>query len=155
MDSLSDLIVRVPVFGGILRKLWFLQTLRVVYLWMEDGVPHIEAFRKARDVAPNAFAARIFNETAQGLSKGGELWEILGASGEFPPVPVHSEFMDKRPESVKFLVHAMIEAYEADLRFLKAVFTIGMAPITEATNLMLGFVPLLFTGLLISLLGNL
>jgi hypothetical protein len=154
MNSAACLIVRVPVLGGFLRKYWLVQTLRMVSLWLDDGVSQMEAFRRAKEVAPNLFIGWIFEDVAKALMKGDELWEILGASGEFPPFPLHPEFMDKRPESVRYIVRVMTEAYEADLRFLYSVFSFGITPVVETVNLLMYFVPIAFTGLLLAFVGN-
>jgi len=80
-----EVVLQIPVLGGVMRSLALARFSLVLYLMYEGGVPVAESLRRAFEGTNNgAFAARA-TKAVQAVEKGGTLTDALLATGLFPP----------------------------------------------------------------------
>lgn len=85
MRAVHEVVLQIPVLGGVMRSLALARFSFVLYLMYEGGVPVAESLRRAFEGTNNgAFAARA-GLAVQTVDKGGTLTDALLATGLFPP----------------------------------------------------------------------
>jgi type IV pilus assembly protein PilC len=80
-----EVVLQIPLLGGVMRSLALARFSLVLYLMYEGGVPVAESLRRAFEGTNNgAFAARA-GIAVRAVEKGGTLTDALLATGLFPP----------------------------------------------------------------------
>ncbi len=78
------LALKVPLFGGLLRKVGVSRITRTLATLISGGVPMLESLRITSSTAGNVLIEQAILEARKAVSEGQNLTDSLKASGQFP-----------------------------------------------------------------------
>lgn len=109
-------VLKVPVFGGILRKNIWATYCRTMALLMEAGTPILKATEIAGATVSNSYFTRKLEGIYGSLRKGDLLSEALSASGLFPVLVIQLVSTGETSGRVDELLRKAAEFYERETR---------------------------------------
>jgi type IV pilus assembly protein PilC len=112
----QKLILKVPVFGGILQKNIWATYCRTMALLMEAGTPILKATEIAGATVSNSYFTRKLDGIYGSLRKGELLSEALTASGLFPVLVIQLVSTGETSGRVDELLRKAAEFYERETR---------------------------------------
>jgi len=83
---IDALVLRLPVFGTLIRKVSVARFTRTLGTLVSSGVPILEGLRITARTAGNKVVEKAVLATRQAVSEGKTIIEPLKASGVFPPM---------------------------------------------------------------------
>lgn len=87
--ALDRFILKVPVIGRVLRRLYAARLARTIGTLVGSGVPALDAVAAARAAVPNLEFAGAMQAVAASIREGAGVSSALRKSGLFPPLVVH------------------------------------------------------------------
>ena len=87
-DKMDSLLLKVPMFGGMLVKSCIARFARTLSTTFAAGVPLVEALAAAQGTSGNAVYRDAIGKMQRDLSQGGTLTESMTQSGVFPNLAV-------------------------------------------------------------------
>lgn len=112
----EGLLLRLPVFGGILLKNIWATYCRTMSLLLESGAPILKATEIAGAAVNNKHFASRLESVYSGLRKGELLSEALEASGLFPVLVTQLVSTGESSGRVDELLRKAAEFYEREIR---------------------------------------
>jgi type IV pilus assembly protein PilC len=112
----QKLILKVPVFGGILQKNIWATYCRTMALLMEAGTPILKATEIAGATVSNSYFTRKLEGIYGSLRKGELLSEALSGSGLFPVLVIQLVSTGETSGRVDELLRKAAEFYERETR---------------------------------------
>ncbi len=109
-------ILRVPVFGGILRKNILAVFCRTMALLMDSGTPILQAIEIAAAVVSNKLYSGCLERAYSDLRRGELLSAALEHTGEFPPLVTQLVSTGEESGRVDELLRKAAEFYEREIR---------------------------------------
>ncbi len=85
-DVVDDLLLKIPVFGGLLRKVAVAKFTRTMGTMLASGVAILEALDIVAKTAGNRTVEKAIYNVRSGIAEGRTMAEPLGESGVFPPM---------------------------------------------------------------------
>ncbi|MBW2036013.1 MAG: type II secretion system F family protein [Deltaproteobacteria bacterium] len=85
---LDDNLLKLPVFGPLLRKVAVAKFTRTLGTMISSGVPILEALEIVAKTAGNKTVEAAVYDVRSGISEGRTMADPLGESGVFPPMVV-------------------------------------------------------------------
>ena len=85
-DVVDDLLLRIPVFGGLLRKVAVAKFTRTMGTMLASGVAILEALDIVAKTAGNRTVEKAIYNVRSGIAEGRTMADPLGESGVFPPM---------------------------------------------------------------------
>jgi len=80
----DTLVLKLPILGSILRKIYISRFARTLATLIGGGVPILESLQTVREVVGNEVFDRIIRQVCKSVEKGVSLAESLQVGGEFP-----------------------------------------------------------------------
>jgi type IV pilus assembly protein PilC len=85
-DTADDLVLRLPVFGDLLRKVAVAKFTRTMGTMLASGVAILEALDIVAKTAGNRTVERAIYSVRSGIAEGRTMADPLAESGVFPPM---------------------------------------------------------------------
>lgn len=79
-----SLILKLPIFGDLIRKVSVSRFTRTMSTLVESGVPILISFDIASETSGNSVIAKVILEAKESIRKGETISQPLQESGEFP-----------------------------------------------------------------------
>ncbi len=114
--ALQRNFLRVPVFGGILRKNIWATYCRTMSLLLSAGTPILKATEVASEAVDNSFFSQGLNGVYAALRKGDQLSEALDASNMFPVLVIQLVSTGESSGKVDELLSKAAEFYEREMK---------------------------------------
>src|SRR5216684_4039677 len=76
--------LKIPLFGGLIRKAILARTCRTLSVLLNAGIPLIEAMETVSKVAGNSVIEQALTDATQRMRDGGTIAETLRQTGHFP-----------------------------------------------------------------------
>jgi type IV pilus assembly protein PilC len=112
----ESLVLRLPVFGAILRKNIWATYCRTMSLLLESGTPILKATEIAGAAVNNQYFSSRLENVYSGLRKGELLSEALEAGGLFPALVTQLVSTGESSGRVDELLRKAAEFYEREIR---------------------------------------
>lgn len=109
-------LLRLPVFGDILRKNIWATYCRTMALLMEAGTPILKATEIAGATVDNRYFHSRLDQIYSGLKKGELLSEAMDTSGMFPVLVIQLTATGETSGKVDALLRKAAEFYEREIR---------------------------------------
>jgi type IV pilus assembly protein PilC len=109
-------ILKVPVFGQIIRKNILATFSRTMALLMESGTPILQAIEISGAVVSNKVYSNVLEKVYTDLRQGELLSTSLGKSGEFPALIEQLVATGEESGRVDVLLRKAAEFYEREIR---------------------------------------
>jgi len=88
-EKVDRWILKIPVLGPLLKKIYLSRFAQIVGLLAQGGVPIFETLKIAAGVVGNQMVAGAIKKIADGVTEGKGLSEPMKDSKVFPPLLVH------------------------------------------------------------------
>jgi type IV pilus assembly protein PilC len=85
-DVVDDLLLKIPVFGQLLRKVAVAKFTRTMGTMLASGVAILEALDIVAKTAGNRTVEKAIYNVRSGIAEGRTMADPLGESGVFPPM---------------------------------------------------------------------
>jgi len=110
----DDLLLRLPVAGGMLQRLILSRFARVLGLLLSSGVPIIRALEITSEVLVNRVYRTFLKEVMEEVAQGGTLSGSLRKSPLFPPMLVHLTNVGEKSGDLEAMLLKAGIAYERE-----------------------------------------
>lgn len=144
--SLIDaLVLKVPVFGTLVRKVAVARFTRTLGTLVSSGVPILEGLRITARTAGNRVVERAVLETRASVTAGKTLAEPLKASTVFPPMVVQMISVGEQTGALDAMLNKIADFYDDEVDTAVSALTALLEP------LMIVFLGVVIGGLVIAM----
>ncbi len=110
----DTLLLRLPLFGGMLQRLILSRFARVLGLLLTSGVPIMKALEITGEVLVNRVYRSYLREVMEEVAQGGSLSGSLKKSPLFPPLLVHLTSVGEKSGNLEEMLVKAGVAYERE-----------------------------------------
>jgi len=144
--SLIDaLVLKLPVFGTLIRKVAVARFTRTLGTLVSSGVPILEGLRITARTAGNRVVERAVLETRASVTAGKTLAEPLKASTVFPPMVVQMISVGEQTGALDAMLNKIADFYDDEVDTAVSALTALLEP------LMIVFLGVVIGGLVIAM----
>jgi general secretion pathway protein F len=108
-------LLKVPIFGGLLRMLAVSRFARTLATLLQSGVPLLKAMDIVRNVLDNARLSKVIEEAAGSIREGESIAQPLKRSGDFPPIVTHMIAVGEKSGQLEQMLENVARAYDAQV----------------------------------------
>jgi general secretion pathway protein F len=121
----DEIVLKVPVFGPLVRMLAVTRFSRTLATLLGAGVPVLTAFDIVKNVVQNTVLAKVIDTARDCVKEGETIAAPFKRSGQFPPIVVHMIAVGEKSGQLEEMLNNVARAYEvqadARLRALTSV----------------------------------
>lgn len=121
--SLDRLVLRLPIFGHVVRLNLFGQFARTLGTLLRNGVPVLQALKITEQIVPNVILAEAVAKTREGVTDGKTLAQPLARSGLFPQLMIDLLKIGEETGDIPGALENVAETYERDLNLALRAMT--------------------------------
>jgi general secretion pathway protein F len=110
-----SILLRVPIFGPIVRQVAVARFCRTLSTLLDSGVPILTAIGIVEKVVDNEVLAKTIREAASNISEGESISGPLRESGEFPPLVTHMIAIGERTGELEPMLARVADSYDQQL----------------------------------------
>ncbi|SFU89301.1 type II secretion system F family protein [Alicyclobacillus macrosporangiidus] len=110
----DTILLKLPVFGTLLRKSVMARMARTMSSLFASAVPVLQSLELTADVVSNAVVERALKRCAENLSSGQSLTEPFATEWVFPPLVVHMIRVGEETGNLDHMLTKVAEFYEAE-----------------------------------------
>jgi general secretion pathway protein F len=137
------LVLKVPVFGHLVRLLAISRFSRTLSTLLKSGVPMLAAMDIVRAVITNSVLAEVIEKARDAIREGESIAAPLKRSGEFPPLVYHMVAIGERSGQLEEMLLSVADNYETQVNVRIGALTSLLEPILIVTmGATIGFVAL-------------
>ena len=122
-------VLRLPVFGPLVRKVALARFSRTFATLVRSGVPIMGTLDIVSDTAGNTVIAKAVADSRESVRNGQLLSEPLGTSKVFPPMVVRMISIGERTGALESLLEKIAEFYDAQVKAAVKSLTSLIEPI--------------------------
>jgi type IV pilus assembly protein PilC len=126
------LMLKVPVFGPLFRKVGLSRFAKTFSTMLKSGVPILGALEIVSDTAGNRVIAEAIDASRENVRQGETLAEPLAQSGIFPPMVTRMIAIGEKSGSLETLLEKISEFYDEQVRATVKQLTSLIEPIMIA-----------------------
>ena len=127
--QIYTLLMRLPVFGQVVRLNLFWQFARTLSTLLHNGVPVLQALRITEQVVPNVVVQQAVAATREAVTDGKSLAQPLARSGIFPQLMIDLIRIGEETGDVPAALMNVAETYEQDLNLALRTMTNLIEPV--------------------------
>jgi type II secretory pathway component PulF len=121
-------ILRVPLFGAIVRKVALARFARVLGALVESGIPIVQALEISRGVLGNKVLEAEIDRMRQGLLEGHGLADPLRESRVMPPLVVKMLAVGEETGSIAPMLGRVARYYDRDVDYAVKNLSAALEP---------------------------
>jgi len=114
-EVLHPLLLKVPIFGDIIRKVAVARFTRTLGTMLSSGVPILDALNICARTAGNKVVERDVQRARVSISEGKSMVEPLSESAVFPPMVVQMIGVGESTGALDAMLQKIAEFYEAEV----------------------------------------
>jgi type IV pilus assembly protein PilC len=142
---IDALLLKVPVFGTLIRKVSVARFTRTLGTLVSSGVPILEGLRITARTAGNRVVERAVLDTRASVTAGKTLAEPLKASTVFPPMVVQMISVGEQTGALDAMLNKIADFYDDEVDTAVSALTALLEP------LMIVFLGVVIGGLVIAM----
>jgi type IV pilus assembly protein PilC len=127
------LMLRVPVFGSLFRKVGLSRFAKTFSTMMKSGVPILGSLEIVSATSGNRIIASAIDKARENVRQGETLAEPLAESGVFPPMVTRMIGIGEKSGSLEMLLEKISEFYDEQVRATVKQLTSLIEPLMIAT----------------------
>jgi type IV pilus assembly protein PilC len=128
-STIDALLLKVPIFGLIIRKVAVARFTRTLGTLVQSGVPILEALRITATTAGNKVVERAVLQCRVSVTEGKTLAEPLKISGVFPPMVTQMVSVGEQTGSLDAMLSKIADFYDDEVDTAVATLTSLLEPI--------------------------
>jgi len=122
-------MLKLPIFGQLLRMLAVTRFSRTLATLLQSGVPLLKAMEIVRNVLDNAKLEQVVEEASASIREGQSIAEPLKRSGDFPPIVTHMIAVGERSGQLEAMLENVARAYDAQVETRVQALTSLLEPL--------------------------
>lgn len=126
---IDSALLRVPVFGPVLRKVAVAKFSRTMATMMSSGVPILEGLVIVSKTAGNVIVENALLKTRMAISEGQPIAEPLAASGIFPPMVVQMIAVGEATGALDVMLNKIADFYDDEVDAAVEAMTSLLEPV--------------------------
>lgn len=138
-------ILRIPVFGPLLRKVVIAKFSRTFATLVKSGVPILNALEIVGKTAGNVVVEEAVSNASNSISEGEPISEPLSKSGIFPPMVVRMISVGEQTGQLEKMLNKIADFYDEQVDAAVSGLTSMIEP------LVIGFLGIIIGGIVIAL----
>ena len=111
----DSVLLRVPIFGQLLRMLAVSRFSRTLATLLQSGVPLLKAMDIVKNVLDNARLSRVIEEAINSIREGESIAQPLKRSGDFPPIVTHMIAVGEKSGQLETMLENVARAYDTQV----------------------------------------
>ncbi|UJF28208.1 type II secretion system F family protein [Planococcus sp. 107-1] len=112
---LDKAVLRVPIFGNIMKKSALARLTRTLSSLFSSSVPILQAMTMTEKVVGNAVMSKVLLAARDSLERGGSLTEPMKNHWAFPPLIPHMISIGEQTGSLDHMLEKVAEFYEKEV----------------------------------------
>jgi general secretion pathway protein F len=125
----DGLMLRIPIFGTLLRMLAVARFSRTLATLLQSGVPLLKAMDIVKNVLDNARLEAVVQEAAGSIREGQSIAEPLRRSGDFPPIVTHMIAVGEKSGQLEQMLENVARAYDTQVETRVQALTSLLEPL--------------------------
>jgi general secretion pathway protein F len=105
-------VLKVPIIGGLVRKIAISRFARTLGTLLGSGVPLLTAMDIVKNVLGNRQLVEVIEEARVDIQEGEDIAKPLRQSGEFPPTVTHMISVGERSGRLEEMLENVASSYE-------------------------------------------
>lgn len=122
------LVLKVPVFGPLIRQLSVARFARTLATLLKSGVPLLSALDIVKNVITNTTMSAVIDTARDAIREGESIANPLKKSGEFPPLVYHMVGIGERSGQLEDMLLNVAESYESSVEVRIGALTALLEP---------------------------
>ncbi|GIW39551.1 MAG: type II secretion system protein GspF [Candidatus Binatia bacterium] len=122
-------VLRVPYFGGLLKKVALARFARTLSTLLRSGIPLLTSLDIVRNVVANVRLADAIDQARESIREGHSIAPPLQRSGLFPPLLVHMIAVGERSGELEEMLARAADSYDNEVETSIASLTSIMEPV--------------------------
>lgn len=122
------LVLKVPVFGPLIRQLSVARFARTLATLLKSGVPLLNALDIVKNVITNTTMSAVIDTARDAIREGESIANPLKKSGEFPPLVYHMVGIGERSGQLEDMLLNVAESYESSVEVRIGALTALLEP---------------------------
>jgi type IV pilus assembly protein PilC len=129
-EFFDRLILEMPVWGSMARKVEIARFSRSLASLLASGVPMLQALDTLEKTTENTIFAEVIADSSNNLRRGGTLSEQMKESGEFPPMAVQMTAIGEESGTLDKMLTKVADFYEMSVDYALKRITSLLEPIS-------------------------
>ncbi len=125
----DKVIVRAPVFGGLIHKIALSRFCRTYATLIRSGVPILRTLEICAAASGKVQIEDVCEEIARHVSQGGQVSDVLGADPFFPPMVRHMVKAGESTGNVDGMMGKVADFYDTEAEAITAALTSLIEPL--------------------------
>src|SRR6202034_2429632 len=125
----DGLMLKIPIFGQLLRMLAVARFSRTLATLLQSGVPLLKAMDIVKNVLDNAKLEAVVQEAAGSIREGQSIAEPLRRSGDFPPIVTHMIAVGEKSGQLEQMLENVARAYDSQVETRVQALTSLLEPL--------------------------
>ena len=122
-------VLRLPVFGALVRMLAVSRFARTLATLLRSGVPLLKAMEIVKNVLDNGKLERVIETAANSIREGESIAGPLKRSGDFPPIVTHMIAVGERSGQLEQMLENVARAYDTQVETRVQALTSLLEPL--------------------------
>jgi general secretion pathway protein F len=122
-------VLRLPIFGGLIRMLAVSRFARTLATLLRSGVPLLKAMEIVKNVLDNAKLEKVIETAAGSIREGESIAGPLKRSGDFPPIVTHMIAVGERSGQLEQMLENVARAYDTQVETRVQALTSLLEPL--------------------------
>lgn len=122
-------LLRMPMFGPLLRQVAITRFTRTVSTMLSAGVPMLRALETSKDILGNVVLMDVVDRARTAVSEGESLAVTLRRSGQFPPTVTHMIAVGERAGELETMLLRVSDAYDSEVDMKLGRMTAMLEPL--------------------------
>jgi general secretion pathway protein F len=122
-------VLKLPVFGPLIRQLSVARFARTLATLLKSGVPLLTALDIVKNVITNTVMAAVIDNARDAIREGESIANPLKKSGEFPPLVFHMVAIGERSGQLEDMLLNVADSYESSVNVRIGALTALLEPL--------------------------
>lgn len=128
-EKIDDYLLRLPVFGTLIKKVAIAKFTRTLSTMLSSGVPILEGLEIVARTSGNKTIEKAIMKTRSSIGEGKTIAEPLGASGIFPPMVVQMISVGESTGALDAMLSKIADFYDDEVDAAVAALTSLLEPV--------------------------
>ncbi len=128
-ETVDGFLLRVPVFGALIKKVAIAKFTRTLGTMISSGVPILESLEIVAKTSGNKIIEKAILKTKMSISEGKTIAEPLGESGLFPPMVVQMVSVGETTGALDSMLSKIADFFDDEVDAAVAALTSLLEPL--------------------------
>ena len=114
-EQYDELILRVPIIGGLTRKIAISRFAKTLSTLLMSGIPLLRSLEIVEKVVNNTVIERAITRARENITEGASIAEPLKVSGMFPPFIIQMIASGEQSGELEFMLEKAADSFDREV----------------------------------------